>query len=338
MQRRRYLTLVGLGATTALAGCLGGSEDTTDDQTGEPAADDESNGTADLPGEELGDEPLAPGEGVVFFTEDGSEELSFRPLEPTATTHLATDRPDQGLVASEFPDNDWYLLVPVQLENMSEQALDVPSDVELAVEGATYAHTLTAYDEQYEEFQELPPGEQSLQVLVFDMPATESEAILSTAWGRLERVEAEWALDLEGVPVDGLDHRGLAVGEEFGIGTSDIQYTLVVEAVDKRAGEHSADDIVSVTFTVENTGSLPALDPTIRGAWLEAAGAEYEAAAGRRELLEAEELAPGERETVTLEFSIPAEEGTVSDEDHESSGTLLFQVQITHDMIVSWEL
>lgn len=328
MRRRDYIAVFGFGSVAALTGCLDSdTDDSTDSQTDNGTTDTaDANGGEDSrpPGEELGNEPLAIGEGVIFYTEDGTEELSFRPSMATYTNVLVTDRQQQGLVATEFPERERYLLVPVEVENFSQQAVNVPSEISLSVAGSEYDHTLTAFDSQYEEFQELEAGEFDIQFLVFDMPASEETATLSAEWGRMDRVAAEWELPVQEAEYDEFEYEGLGVGEQFIIGTSEVEYAFVVETVDYEPSESKTS--VSVTLQVENTGSIAGLDPTIRGVSLVADGEVHDASAADG-VLDAEELEPGDSETVTLSFELAGDPEEFQ-----------FQIQVTQELTATWDI
>lgn len=325
MDRRRFVALSGAGLAAACAGCVGSGDDGDDaawtDDPEESDAGERDDPDDGIPGD-LGDEPLDLGEAVVFYTEGGGQELSVRLTDPSMTTALITDRRDQGLLASDHPDADAYLTVQAEVENIGEEPVDLPSTVELALDGSAYAHVRTALEDEYTPNAELRPGEAAVQTLVFDVPDRSTDGVVAVEWGRIETVTAEWSIDLAAVDRDEVAFTNLSTDEELTVGTEDVQYTLWIEDVDREAGS------VFVTLGAENTGTVAAADPTIRGTSLLAAGETFEERSyGGDDAFDVDELDPGERETGVIAFDRPAD---VDD--------YRFRLQLTMDLAATWVL
>ncbi|WP_247729849.1 DUF4352 domain-containing protein [Halovivax limisalsi] len=331
MDRRQYLGVSSAVVAGILGGCStgGGSDDSTDGDGTDGGADESDDG-ADSGGEgrpDLGDEPLEMDEAVVFYTEDGSEELAFWLGEPEFTPALVTDRREQGIISSDHPDGAFFLTVEVGLENTGDGAVDMPSGVDLTVDGQTYSHVRTALADEYDPFAEIQPGETVTQTLVFDVPDVSETGRLAVEWGRLDTATAEWAIDLGSVERRSLGLDAIEPTERVTVGTDAVQYTLSVEDVAERTDEDDKQS-VHVTLRAANTGQVVAQDPTLRGVRLHADGESYEPVAyDGDDAYAVEELAPGDVATGILAFQVPA-----TAEDYR------FRIQLTMELAATWEL
>ena len=333
MDRRQYLGLVGAVGGSAFAGCTSGDGTATDDD-GTAGDDPDTNGESDessdeQPPSELDQETLELGETVLFYTEDGSRELSFRPVDPVVRPLLVTDRQGQGLVATDVPASDSvYLTVVLEAENVGEAAVDVPSTVDLHVDGATHSHVRTALTDEYEPFQELEPGESMAQYAVFEVPEERADAAtrLTAEWGARDSVTAEWSIDLADARREELDVENLQVGEAVTIGTDEVRFALTVEGV----GEVDDGDETSVFVTVsaENVGQTTVMEPTVRGVSLVADGDTFDPESDDHDgRYESGELEPGASKRGDFHFRVPA-----------SADLEAFRVTLTPDLDATWDL
>lgn len=332
MDRRQYLTLVSSTGVVAFAGCTAGDDEddstrTEDDTTGASTGSDESED--EQPPAELDQETLELGEAVLFYTEDGSQELAFRPLDPAVRPLLVTDRPEQGLLATEVPSGEAdYVTVALEAENVGDSAVDVPSTIELHVGGSGHSHVRTALTDEYEPFEELEPGASTVQYAVFEVPTadTDAEARLTAEWGAREPVAAEWAVNLADARRLKFDLEELPVGEVVTIGTDEVRFALAVEAVREEAdGDEKS---VFVTVSAENVGQTTVMEPTIRGVSLVADGEAFEPESGDHDgRYEPGDLEPGASKRGELHFRVPA-----------TADVEACRVTLTDDLEASWTL
>lgn len=331
MYRRNYLALSGAVTAGAFAGCLGDGD--TDDENGTETDDDSGTDTGgedddQVQPEPLEDETLLPGEAVSFYTENRDKELAFRVLHPVVTNVLITDRVDQGLLAADYPDNDRYLLVEAEMENTGGEAVDVPFGIDLTVNGDTYSHKRTALENEYSPTQRLEPGESALGTFVFDINETDSTGELAVEWGGVESVTARWELDLDEAIDSGIEYEGLSADETLTIGTGTVQYAISVEDVEEIQNPDEDEKDVLVTIRAENTGSVAAMDPTVRGTFLQAAEETFEERSyDGTDAFDVDEIAPGDSESGAIRFRVP-----------DSVDSYKFHIQLTMDLAVSWEL
>ena len=332
MYRRNYLALSGAVTAGAFAGCLGDDGD-TDDENGTDTNDDSGTEVGDedddqVQPEPLEDETLLPGEAVSFYTENRDKELAFRVLYPVVTNVLITDRADQGLVASEYPGNDHFLLVEAEMENTGGEAVDVPFGIDLTVDGNTYSHKRTALENEYSPTQRLEPGESALGTFVFDIDETNSTGELAVEWGGVESVTARWEIDLDEAADSGIEYEGLSADETLTIGTETVQYAISIEDVEEIQDPDEDEKDVFVTIRAENTGSVAAMDPTIRGAFLQAAEETFEERSyDGEDGFEVDEIPPEDSEIGAIRFRVP-----------DSVDSYEFHIQLTMDLAASWEL
>lgn len=335
VKRRAYLGLAGVATAGSLAGCSAETDaDSTDDaSTGDDPADGETDDSDDEPSPaelDEGQETLRLGDSVLFYTEDGSKELAFRPSDPTIRPVLVTDRPDQGLVASELPPDDaLYLLVRLDAENVGERALDVPSTIELHIDGTRYSHVRTALNDEYEPFRELAPGDSTSQYAVFEIPRTSSDANarLTAEWGAVEPATAEWSVDLADAPRATLDLENRAVGDAVTLGTDEVRMTVEVQSVTESDDDDDRTSVL-VTLRAENAGSKTVQDPTLRGVTLRADGREFDPAPyDGDDGYEAGELEPGASKRGVFRFRIP-----------DAADPNEVRVALTRELDATWEL
>ncbi|WP_255191232.1 hypothetical protein [Natronobeatus ordinarius] len=331
MHRRQYLVTTGIGTVSALAGCTATDADDagSDADDGDDTEDHADESADEQPPAELDQETLELGEAVLFYTEDGSQELAFRPIDPAVRPLLVTDRPEQGLLATETPSEDAdYVTVALEAENVGDSAVDVPSTIELHAGGSSHSHVRTALTDEYEPFRELEPGESTVQYAVFEVPTadTDAEVRLTAEWGAREPVAAEWAVDLAEARRLEFDLEELPMGEVVTIGTDEVRFAVEVQSV--REEDDGDETSVFVAFRAENVGSTTVLDPTIRGVTLVAAGQTFDPETdGGDDAYDADELEPGDSERGEFHFRVPA-----------SADPETFRLALTPELDASWTL
>ena len=331
MHRRQYLVTTGIGTVSALAGCTATDADDAGREAddGDDTEDHADESDDEQPPAELDQETLELGEAVLFYTEDGSQELTFRPIEPAVRPLLVTDRPEQGLLATETPSGDAdYVTVALEAENVGNSAVDVPSTIELHAGGSSHSHVRTALTDEYEPFEELEPGASTVQYAVFEVPTadTDAEARLTAEWGAREPVAAEWAVDLAEARRLEFDVEELPVGEVVTIGTDEVRFALAVEGVREEAsGDEKS---VFVTVSAENVGQTTVMEPTIYGVSLVADGEAFEPESGDHDgRYEPGDLEPGASKRGEFHVRVPA-----------SADVEAFRVTLTDDLEASWTL
>ncbi|MFP8951768.1 hypothetical protein ACLI4Z_02175 [Natrialbaceae archaeon A-arb3/5] len=330
MNRRQYLCAAGAATAGSLAGCTSDTPDTTTDAESDTSDETNADDSDDeQPPAELDQEALRMGESVLFYTEDGSKELTFRPSDPLFRDVLITDRPDQGLVASDLPaDDSLYLTVQIGMENVGERSVDVPTTIELHVDGTTYSHKRTALNDEYSITQALDADESTTRYAVFEVPQDRSDAAgrLTAEWGGVESATAEWDVDLGEAPRERASFEGKSVGETVMIGTDDVRFSVAFQSV---TTEDDGDETsVFATLSAENTGERTIQDPTIRGVSLLADGQEFdpEPYDGDDEY-ESGELDPGADRSGVFHFRIP--QSIEPDE---------LRVALTSDLEATWNV
>ena len=338
MQRRHYLGLLGASATLAVAGCAGEPEvEEAEDDEGEAVEDDEGEAAED-DGEQ---EVFEFGDQVEFFIDE--ERLTFRPHNARLTNILFYESSNR--IRSEVPDDDLFLLMDIEMENVGDEEVRVPRDVDFTVDGTGSDHERLSrgVENPYRGLNDLRPGVSETATMVFSITETDSEGNLFAEFGGLETVTAEWRLDLSTVEQEIIDFQDNSVGDTITVGTDEANYEFAITDVDftesytfenfleEEEEEVSSDGMewLFVDIRAENTGQGTIHVPSTRDVRILANNQQFDRERHRGDVDEYEgrDLSAGIVEESFLLFEIPSNADDVT-----------IEVEITQEIIATWDV
>lgn len=330
MQRRHYLGLLGASATPAVAGCAGEPEvEEAEDDEGEVAEDDEEQGVFEF------------GDPVEFFTDE--EQLTFRPHNARLTNILFYQSSDR--IRSEVPDDDLFLLMDIEMENVGDEEVRIPRTVDFTVDGTGSDHERLSrgVENPYREFNDLRPGVSETATMVFSIPETDSEGTLFAEFGGFETITTEWRLNLSTVEQDIIDFQDNSVGDTITVGTDEVDYEFAITDVDftesytfENFREEEEEEVASdgmewlfVDIRAENTGQGTIYVPSTRDVRILTDNQQFDRERHRGDVDEYEgrDLSEGIVEESFLLFEIPSNADNVT-----------IEAGITQEIIATWSV
>lgn len=255
MDRREYLTILGVFGAATIAGCSEENDDpqveSSDDESNNDESDSgngsedgqdsqnenqDSEGESDDSGEEDDDSgeddtTFELGETAIFTQEN--QEIEFRAHNARLTNALVSSISNS--LVSDLPESDLFLLIDATIENVGSETASVPRTVNLVVDGTQYEQSFVgsaSLDNPYSNFTELRSGAEQTGTLVFSVPDTDAAARLFVEWGSLETVTGEWEFNLEDIDREIFDYSGNGIGEPIEFGTEEIRYQLSVQNIE----------------------------------------------------------------------------------------------------------
>lgn len=290
LNRRKYITILGLSSVGAIAGCSEESAPDVEESNQDPettgdeneadtdndqSTDETEDGSNDSDNDEetdseeeddVGQEEMvfSFGESAQFSTEE--QELLFRPYNPQLTNVLL--EPTSGSIYSTVPERDLFLSFNVDLENTGDEMAEAPGTAELVVGKTSYDLQFTyTGEDSYEPYEELRSGVSATRKMTFSLPDTTQEGSLFVDFGTLETVTAEWTLDLGSATRNIVDYSGNSIGESITVSAGDLSYELAVTDLEladsytydasygqQRETAGSGSQWAIVTVRAENTG------------------------------------------------------------------------------------
>lgn len=341
MQRRHYLGLLGAGATLAIAGC---AEDDPDVEGANGDDDDDGSeqaGTGNDDGKEESEQNVFEfGEAVEFFTDD--EQLTFRPHSARLANTLLFQRSER--ILSELPDDELFLLMDVEMENVGDEEVWVPGDIDFVIDGSDYDPVFLTdqVDDPYEELEDLRPGATATRTLAFSIPQTDSEGSLFAEFGSIETITAEWTLDLSTIGQDTIDFGDNSIGEAITVEAGDIGYEFEISSVESTESytyesalgeeEESASDGMEWLFVdirAENTGEATVSVPSQFDIRVLADNQQFESEFyfGDDDTYEGGDLSAGIVEESFLLFEVPAD-----------ASDIVIEVELTRELDGTWNV
>lgn len=176
MERRRFAQTAGVVGLTALAGCSGGSTESSG--TSEGASTDESTDT-DATDESTEQptpvEPISHSIGEAFTVGDGAQSIQYTVSEFSVIDDYVGD-PDFGAT----PDGT-FVVVILEMENVGDESLDISSRIlkladdgerqfDADTEAGIYADQDSRISADGISFDQLQPGLSVTRSVIFDVP------------------------------------------------------------------------------------------------------------------------------------------------------------------------